>query len=302
MSEESEQTESEQQQKVVQQLNNLRSDFLDVKESVVNEQQDAKRTSKKLLSNNKWLFASIVVISGTAIAIFAPEFYNVLLDPPEITYVFVIGGLTGSLLAYPAANYLVGKFVDDTRKPVFEIDPEDHRDIGVWVVPKNRTNEIEVLEGEKRRIETSQEDGYEVEKFEKVVDPDTGKEHLIAKASWIGEKSGLEIRKSEQAIKAQREQWKPKVKTLMAMEIAWPYIIHRVQEDVINKFTEEFQEGVNFRGNEIRQSVEDTLESYKPENMQKKTNDMSIEDLKEDNISEEKWAQMDRETLQNGSN
>jgi hypothetical protein len=285
---------SEEQNRVKSELNDIRSDVIDVKESLTENQQDAKRQTKKAVDNNKWLILFGFVGLAIVLYLFAPEAYSVITNPPEILLVVIVGIGLGIAFGWIPANYLANRFVKDDRKPLLVLDPDDFSDFAVWDIPVERVHEIEVKEGEKRTIETKKGTGYEVENFKKIVNPDTQKEHLVAKAPWTGEKSGLEIRKNEAEITAQRNEWKPLVKAYYAYEVAWPYIVNQVEKSVVSQFTREFQEGINYNGVEIRQTINQTVEDYKPQKMKNKVEGKNIEEIDAEELSEEEWANMTR--------
>lgn len=265
--------QSERMQNLRASVQNVRSDVQELKGTYESDKGNAKRQTKYTVGKYKRPIAALIGIGIIAYYIFNPN-----LVIPEWTKVIVVGTLAGVIIGYIPATKVIEMFIQDRRKPVFVIDPESQKDVELYYVPQERIPNIEKF-GEANHIETIKGMGYEVEKFEKV--QVNGKEHLLWKGTWVGEKSGWEIKKDYGNIKGMRENLLPKAKKGFAYEVMWPHIMQELQDDIANMFAREFEDVAIFNGKELRSKIDQTVEKYNPDTIMENIEDKDIEERQE---------------------
>lgn len=276
MSDKTEKEELKQSQitAVRSELQNLRSDIQDVKGTWENDKPNAKRTTKHVLAKHKTKFAVLLILAIPAYFVLGLEIPEI----PEWVFVVMIGIVAGTTIGYMPAKYVVNRFVTDTRKPVAEIDPKNPHDLAVWYVPQERMPDIETYEGEANDINTKRGKGIELRRFEKVTSE--GKQHLVGKGTWVGEKSGLELKREITNIAAMEKTLKPYAKKGFAYDVMWPHIMRELQTIVGNQMARSFEDVAVFKGEGLRSEIDDLIEDYNPDNIMGKVEDEDIEEMK----------------------
>ena len=258
-------------QDIRSELQNLRSDVHEVKDTWENDKPNAKRTTRYKIKKHRTKIAGLIALAIPAYYVLSIEIPN----PPEWIYIVLGGIIAGCIVGYIPAKYVVERFVKDTRKPLLEIDATEPNDIALWYVPEERIPDIEVYNGEKNTIETKKGMGYEVEKFEKVTNE--GKQHLIAKGTWIGEKSGLELERNIMNIEGMKNHMKPYAMKGFAYDVMFPHIMRELQSIVGNQMARSFENVAVFKGNDLRTEVDELIDEYRPDNIVNKVEDSDID-------------------------
>ncbi|AAQ13811.1 hypothetical protein [His2 virus] len=270
-----------QMQDIRTEMQNLRSDIQDVKGTWEDDKPNAKRKTRYVLSEHKTKIAGLV-------ALLIPAWFVLDLEIPTIPESAIVVGLgvtLGIVVGYIPAKYVVDKFVKDTRKPIFEIDAEKPNDVALYYVPEERIPDIEVYEGDKNDISTKKGIGYEFEKFEQV--EYEGEQYLIGKGTWVGEKSGLELKRNIGNIHGMKKTMKPYAQLGFAYEVMWPHIMRELESSVGNKMARTF-EGVGvYNGEEMRDELDQLIEEYNPDNIMDTIDKEDIEEKANGHSDEE---------------
>lgn len=259
--------------------NALRNDIRELKETYSEDRANAPTHTKYILQEYKRVIAIILALAIPAFFIVSPD-----ITIPEWVYPILVGLFVGVLVAIPIANKVVEKLIKDRRKPIVEIDPEDLQDIHVHYVPQERVADIEFYGGERETINTTKGMGYVVEQFHQV--EMNGKIELFAKATWEGEKNGLELKKDRMAISGMRETLTPLAKKGFAYKVMWPHIIQEMQSEIVNMVVREFEDIAIFKGNDLRGKLDSIEEKFAPDNITNAVDDEDIEKADDETLKD----------------
>jgi hypothetical protein len=233
-------SKEEAQKEVEQQLNEIRSDILDIKKSWISHSGDAPSKTKYVFSKHLNKILIIGVVSLFAAYIIANQYGYSLPNPPQWLYIVIIATILGAIVSYPIANWLVDKFITDDRTPIVEVDPTNINDVGVYKVPTSKVPDIKMLDGEKQEIETSEGKGYVVQQLG--LKNIKGETKLVAVGTWIGALSGYDIYKREKAYVHMHRNLRPLVERAIEYDIKMPTLQQEITAKVANDFIEEFEE------------------------------------------------------------
>jgi hypothetical protein len=256
-------------------ISELSKDVKQLKNEIQNDKVNTPYYVKSFISEQKW---KIVTLALGIIILFNQQW--VTFEIPEEVFVFIGAMFFTCIVVYPYVRWIVRYFIKDNRMPIFAIDLEKPHDIGLWYMPRERISDIEV-EGEMNRINTKQKgDGYEVLHFEERID-ENGKRSLHAKGNWVGEKTGRELKVEIENVKDMRENLTPLARKGMMYDIKWPTIIHSITSKVSNWLIHDFQGGVNYKGDELYDEIEQMIKEEKPtdDNETDNVEDISQEDI-----------------------
>lgn len=263
-SEESKDRIRESQLQIRNELIDLKKDVKDVNNTVKEDKGNAKRTIRYVVKKRRIEIAISIAIGIVLWFVLGPKDITI----PESVYVVLVGMALGAAVGYPFAKKIAEMFVTDNRTPIFATKPDDLTDLAVYRVPDEKVAKMKVVGGDKKQWTTIEGTGYEVEYLD--ISENEGKQHIVAKACWIGEKSGLEIKKDEGKIKAMRESLKPLAKKGMAYEVMFPSIIYELQSEAASMLTEEFEEIAVHNGRKMKQRIEDRMNDFHPDNIAEK--------------------------------
>jgi hypothetical protein len=255
----------------------LKKDVNNVSDTVKNDKGNAKRTLKYTIKKRRVEIALTIGIGIVIWFAFGPDNFTI----PDSVYVVLIGMGLGAIFGYPIAKRIAEMFVVDNRVPIFATKPEDTTDLAIYRVPNERIVEMPVVGGEKKEWTTIQGIGYEVERLE--IEESEGKQHITAKAAWIGEKTGMQLKKKEAEIKGMRESLTPLAKKGMAYEVMFPSIIYELQSEAANMLTEEFQNIASHNGEKLKDRIENRMNDFHPDVIDEK---VDKEDMTNGNLQE----------------
>lgn len=281
---EPENAEISRSQELRSEIQNVRSDLQNLSDTFQNEEHNAKHQTAYTFSKHKRKIAGLLLIAIGSYFAFFRESFSI---PPEAV-AFTIGGIIAAFVAYVPAKRIADMFVTDTRVPILEMDSEDFEenneaDVSVYAVPREKVPEIEVYEGDMFDMQTREMGkGYQVEKF--INTKIEEKEYLIAKGTWMGEKSSLELAREIGNISEMRNVLKPKAQKGFAYTVMWPSIMQELQSSVANMITREIEGVTVFKGKALRSEIDDITEKYNPDNIEDKIaeEDMGSEPEAED--------------------
>lgn len=260
-------------QEVRSELQNLRSDVQDVKGTWENDKPNAKRKTKWAIGEHKTKVAILVALAIPAYFVLGIEIPEI----PEWVFVVTAGVIAGVVVGFIPAKYVVDRFVKDTRKPILEIDAKEPNDVALWYVPEERIPDIEVYEGDKNTIQTKKGTGFELKQFEQVTKD--GKEYLIGKGTWVGEKTGLELKREIMNIEGMEQTMKPYAMKGFAYDVMWPHIMRELQSVVGNQMARSFENVAVFKGDGLRTEIDELIDEYKPDNIVGKVENEDIDEM-----------------------
>ena len=263
-------------------VQNLRSDINGLKDTYSNDKGNATRKTKYTLGKHKNKILALVGLAFPLYFWLEPETPTI----PEWVYVIGAGVLVGCIIGYIPAKYVVNKFVKDTRVPVLDIAGDRQNDVSLYYVPQERVPDMNVVSGELNRITTIKGEGYECKEFAAI--EIEGEEHLVAKGTWMGEKTGLELKRNVAEIEAQEEIYKPLAQKGFAYDVMWPHIIQELSTEIANMLTREFEDVAIFKGGKLRGKIDGLIEKYNPNNI---TDKVGESDLKQEETSSEETLQ-----------
>ena len=241
------------------QLNDIRSDLVDIKTSWKEQDGDAPAKTKYYIVKhlNKILLIGAVLLLGVF------YFQIGIPEPPEWVYIVLGSVVIGGFAAYPFAQWLVKKFIKDDRLPLVEIDPENLNDLAVYNIPRSKLADIDVKDGELQEIKTQKGRGYEAQQFG--ISKEKGETKLIAMGTWIGAKSGLEIHRKEEAYKSMRKDLRPLVNRAIQYDVKWPNLQHQITQQVANEFIMEFEEVTNPGNESVYNNINSIVQESQPD-------------------------------------
>lgn len=264
-------TEVNKSQEVRTEIQDLRSDILDVKETFQNERHNTKNKLRYVIGKHSRKIGLVLI--GLVISYFI--FWRDSFTIPDWVIVAFAGTIAGCIIGYIPAKRLAERFVTDSRVPILEFNAENFDTqnsnkmknvVGVYAVPQEKIPNMEVYEGEAFDMKTKEMgEGYQVEKFTHI--RQNGNEHIIAKGTWMGEKSSMELAKDVGAIEGMRQNLKPKAQKGFAYELMWPSIMQELQSSVANMITRQIEGVTVFKGTELRSEIDDIKDKYGPDNI-----------------------------------
>ena len=251
------------------QLNDIRSDLVDIKSSWKEQDGDAPAKTKYYIVKH----LNKILLIG-AFALLVVFYFQIgIPEPPEWVYIVLGSVVIGGFAAYPFAQWLVKKFIKDDRLPLVEIDPENLSDIALYNIPRSKLADIEVYDGQLNEIKTQKGRGYEAQQFG--IRKEKGETKLIAMGTWIGAKTGLEVHRKEESYKSMREDLRPLVNRAIQYDVKWPNLQHRITQQVANEFIMEF-EGVTNPGSEsVYDDINDIVSDSEPDVTRKDFEDIT---------------------------
>lgn len=255
----------------------IKNDVKDVSNTVKNEPHNVKRTIKYRLKKNLHF-----IVLGFALLLVGIFYF---FGGVEISQAMVIAGgamVISIVFLYPYATRVVDYFVEDTRKPVLDIESVED-DLGVFKVPDTRIGDIDIIDGTARDWDTSLGIGKEVKEFREEITED-GKSQLIARATWEGSKSPLELKRDYSAIDAMENNLEKWARKGVLYDAKLPHMVHEIQAQTSNDLVYEFQGLANYNGQDIHETVQDMVTEYEIED------ETSDEDSDDEAL--EKLAQM----------
>lgn len=253
---------SDKKQKAKEQVEQIKRDS----EKLRLELQDSDKDSQSRIEEIYDVIArhaiKIILVAISALGIASAVIADFTI--PEWLYLACVGCFLSIVVLYPYVRMVANWLIDDDRKPVVEIDPENLFDLSVYLVPDNEIGSIEYVNGEPKEINTKKRGvGREVQKFE-VVDTETGKD-AYAEGTWASTKSGLELKKKTDNIQAMKEFLEPLAMLGWTYKMHKPYIIHSVSNDITNALVEDFQDVTSYKGGQMSKSIENVVEQFSPE-------------------------------------
>jgi hypothetical protein len=275
-------------------LEGAKSDFekdsQEIRETLQNEEWNLVKKTKYLTKKNSNKIIIVGIIALVLFFIISDDFVI-----PEWAYVVGISALLTSVAVLPLAEKVTDIFIDDLRKPLLEIGDDG---FDVFKVPPERVNSIEMLEGQMNETKTlrSNEMAYEVRAFEKIEEKD--KTRLIAKGTWEGTSSNLDIKRTWDNVIQMRKQLVPQARKAREYDKKMPFWIHMIENEVINDIVYQFEEGVTFEGQNIHSKIKQEM-GIDDEIEQMKDNEK--DNKQKDNIEKmnEELAEM-KEVMKNG--
>lgn len=266
------------QDRIKDEILSLRNDLSDVKDTWDNEPHNAQSRTKYVFQKHKGKLAILSAITLLAFFWLGAK----LPDPPTWMFIMFVGSIIGIAIGFIPARMVADMFVTDTRKPILELDAEnfdteEENDIALYYVPQERIPDIEVYEGEMFDMRTKKGNGYQVEKFAEV--EKNGRRHLIAKGTWMGEKSSLELARNVGNITGMRETLKPKAQKGFAYEVMWPHIMQELSSSIANMITREIEGVAIFKGPSLRSKIDELTEKYNPDNIEDKISEGDIDKI-----------------------
>jgi hypothetical protein len=257
MSEEQDTEKSEKYAEMQESLTELKEDVDNIQQTFKTDKGNFTNVLKYYLSKYA-TYLVLIGLGGTG----ALVFFDVTPVIPESVIILVIGIITGGLLFWMPANWLVNKFVKDERVPIVEDDPTDMHDFGLLWIPREKVKDVKVS-GEMQDLQTKKGRGYEVNNIG-TIKGENGKTEIVAEGNWLGESSALKIKRRENEIESMREDMAPLVEKALAYEKKWPHIGHKITRSVMNDFTREFED-VTMPGNtSVYQEVENVMQEAEP--------------------------------------
>lgn len=215
----------------------------------------------------------MIIFAVFAIGFLVVMSENVKFSIPTELSLFVLTTLVGSVVAYPYANKIAKLFIKDSRIPLVVVDPENLNDIEIWYIPQSRMRDIEVDNGELNDINTAKGKGLECKTFN--VKEVEGQKKLVAQGTWLGSKSGLELKRKESEIQAMYDTLEPLAKMGISQKVKWPQIMYDLSEKIINSLVHDFQGIANYKGQEMQGHINDIINEYEPEEPNDNSSDVS---------------------------
>lgn len=244
----------------------------DIEISFGSEEKDLGK-DQHFIKKHIWKIAALGI--GASFVIFNQ---NTNIDIPNWVNVLIASFIIGIIVGYPYARRIARLLINDNRIPIVAIDPTNLNDIEVWRVPQKQIEEMRTIES-LHEIQTSKGRGFAVEDIQMGYN-EQGKKQLIAKGTWLGEKSGLEIMRHENEIEATKENVIPWAKIGFNYHTKWPMIIHDISGKITNNIMKMFQTNVNYKGEELYETIEKTVSEHKIENPAE-VKDVSVEEIEE---------------------
>lgn len=235
---------------------------IELSESNTDSRSKGRKVYDYLAKHNKKLllvFGSIGFLSTAVLTDF---------EVPEIAWVGVASILVSTVIGYPYTKMVAKWFIKDKRKPILEIDPENLYDVSLWLGPAERMGEIEFINGEPNDIRTKERGtGIEVQHFE-IVEKEAGDNELYAEGTWLGTKSGSELKRNISNIQSMKAHLEPLAMVGYAYKIKWPFIMRSLTQEITNAIVHDFQGITTYRGSEMNSHVENIIKKFSPKKVQ----------------------------------
>jgi hypothetical protein len=238
-------------------LKGSKSDFdkdtQEIKETLQNEEWNIKRKTVYILKQNS---NKLILLGIIGIALYFAVFGEIDVTIPEWVYIVGISAILTSVAIMPIAERIADLFIDDKRKPMLEIGDNGFE---VFKLPPERIKNVEMLDGQMNETETIRDKtrAYEVRNFEKIEEKD--KVRLVAKGTWEGTNSNLDVKRTWENVVQMRKQLVPQARKAREYDKKMPFWIHKIENEVINDIVYQFENGVTFEGQNIHSKIKEEM-------------------------------------------